>query len=81
KAVVSISIFLQSSNKWCNYLHGILGFFCHLTCVPEKVIETLAHAGLSISIKSIDNAVVSGLKEISNQIKKKCTNLALIVCI
>ncbi|KIK82600.1 hypothetical protein PAXRUDRAFT_710260, partial [Paxillus rubicundulus Ve08.2h10] len=75
KAVVSISIFLQSSNERCNYLQGILGFFCHSTCVPEKVIETLAHAGLSISIKSIDNAVASVSKEISNRIKKSAQTL------
>ncbi|KIK80195.1 hypothetical protein PAXRUDRAFT_159314, partial [Paxillus rubicundulus Ve08.2h10] len=51
KAVVSISTFLQSSNKQCNYLQGILGFFGHSMCVPKKVIKILTHAGLSISIE------------------------------
>lgn len=73
--MVCISIFLQSSNEWCNHLQGTLSFFFHSTSVPEKVIKTLAHAGLSISIKSIDNAVKSVSKEISNQIKKSAQTL------
>ncbi|KAH7917046.1 hypothetical protein BV22DRAFT_1027045, partial [Leucogyrophana mollusca] len=70
KSVVSISIFLQSSNERCNYIQGVLGFFLHSTGVPEKVIETLAHTGISISIKSIENAVKSVSREISGRIRK-----------
>ncbi|KAF5324267.1 hypothetical protein D9619_011146 [Psilocybe cf. subviscida] len=59
KAVVSISIFMQNANENCNYLQSVLGFFFHSTAVPEKVIETLAHAGLSISLTSIHRAIKS----------------------
>jgi hypothetical protein len=59
KTIVTISILLQSINEQCNYLQSVLGIFFHLTSVPEKVIEMLAHAGLSISLSSIHNAVKS----------------------
>ncbi|KAG1782884.1 hypothetical protein EV702DRAFT_928647, partial [Suillus placidus] len=53
KAVVCTSIFLQSTNKFCNYLQCILGIFLHLTGTPQKVIEVLAHAAFSISITTM----------------------------
>ncbi|KAG1906353.1 uncharacterized protein F5891DRAFT_1125666 [Suillus fuscotomentosus] len=75
KAVVCISIMLQNSNERCNYLQGILGFFYHSTLVPEKVIETLAHAGLSISISSIHNAVQSVSHQASARIRRAIRSL------
>ncbi|KAH7904696.1 hypothetical protein BJ138DRAFT_1018765, partial [Hygrophoropsis aurantiaca] len=69
KSVVCISILLQNTNERCNYLQGILGIFLHSMCVPEKVIEVLAHSGLSISITSIHNAVNLMSKEISQKIR------------
>ncbi|KAF8993895.1 hypothetical protein BDQ17DRAFT_1392515 [Cyathus striatus] len=59
KAIVMISIFLQSTNERCNYLQSILGIFFHSNAVPERVVETLAHTGLSISLTSIHNAINS----------------------
>ncbi|KAI9432877.1 hypothetical protein BJY52DRAFT_1207806 [Lactarius psammicola] len=59
KSVVCISIILQSANKNCNHLQGIIGMFVHSANVPQRVIEVLTHAGLSISIKSIQRAVKS----------------------
>ncbi|KAG2053199.1 hypothetical protein BDR06DRAFT_886467, partial [Suillus hirtellus] len=74
KAVVVISICLQSLNKKCNYLQGWMGFFMKSTYVPEKVVEVLAYAGLSISLSSIHNTVTSALKEISSKIRSEvCT--------
>ncbi|KAG2099445.1 hypothetical protein BD769DRAFT_1631167 [Suillus cothurnatus] len=66
---MAISICLQSSNEKCNYLQGWMGFFMKSTCVPEKVVEVLAHAGLLISLSSIHNAVTSVSKEISSKIR------------
>ncbi|KAF8233553.1 hypothetical protein L208DRAFT_1377220 [Tricholoma matsutake] len=68
-SVVSISIFAQSTNEQCNYLQSVLGIFFHSTAVPEKVIETLAHAGLSISQSSIHNAVKSLSQEAGQKIQ------------
>ncbi|KAF8257522.1 hypothetical protein EI94DRAFT_1629737, partial [Lactarius quietus] len=59
KSVVCISIILQGANESCNHLQGIIGMFVHSANVPQHVIEVLAHAGLSISIKSIQRAVKS----------------------
>lgn len=51
-----------------------MGFFMKSTCVPEKVIEVMAHAGLSVSLSIIYNMVTSISKEISHNIKKEvCT--------
>ncbi|KAG1842343.1 hypothetical protein F4604DRAFT_1884768 [Suillus subluteus] len=74
KAVVIISICLQSTNERCNCLQGWMGIFMKSTCVPEKVVEVMAHAGLSISLSAICNAVASISEEISCNIKKEvCT--------
>jgi hypothetical protein len=54
---VCISIILQSANENCNHLQGILGIFVHSANVPQRVSEVLAHAGLIVSIKSIQRAV------------------------
>ncbi|KAG2134981.1 hypothetical protein BD769DRAFT_1353025, partial [Suillus cothurnatus] len=75
RAVVMISICLQTSNEQCNLLQGWLGFFMKSTCVPEKVVEVFAHAGLSISLTSIHNAVSSISKEISSKIKHEVRTL------
>ncbi|KAG1797700.1 uncharacterized protein HD556DRAFT_1233126 [Suillus plorans] len=75
KTVVCISIILQSSNERCNYLQGLLGIFFHSTGVPQKVIDVLAHAGLSISVTSIHNAVHSMSKEIAANIKQGIRSL------
>jgi hypothetical protein len=75
KYIIFISIILQSANEWCNYLQSILGIFCHSTSVPEKVIRTLAHAGLSISLTPIHNAISSLSKNAAIKIKKTVRTL------
>ncbi|KAG1718684.1 hypothetical protein EDB19DRAFT_1649825, partial [Suillus lakei] len=75
RTVVMISICLQTSNSRCNLLQGWLGFFMRSVCVPEKVVEVFAHAGLSISLTSIHNAVSSISREISSKIKHKVRTL------
>jgi hypothetical protein len=50
-------------------LQSILGIFYHSTAVPEKVIETLAHAGFSISLTSIHRAVKSLSRDASHKIQ------------
>jgi len=52
----------------------MLGLFCHSTNTPELVIETLAHAGLSISMTSIHNMVNSLLIKSADHIRSlACT--------
>lgn len=43
----------------CNQLQTLVGLFAHSTHTPEKVIDLLAHAGLSIAPSSINNMVKS----------------------
>ncbi|KAG1726380.1 hypothetical protein EDB19DRAFT_1643486 [Suillus lakei] len=50
KAVVCISILLQSTNSHCNYLQSVLEILFHSTCMPEKVVEVLTHWPLSIIV-------------------------------
>jgi len=64
----------MSSNQKCNALPSMLGLFCHSTNTPELVIETLAHAGLSISMTSIHNMVNSLLIKSMDHIRSlACT--------
>jgi len=74
-AVVCMSILLQNTNAQCNYLQGILGVFFHSTCVPQKVINVLNHAGLSISQTSINHAVKSMSREIASCIRSAVGSL------
>ncbi|KAG1825586.1 uncharacterized protein BJ212DRAFT_1294993 [Suillus subaureus] len=54
---------------------GLLGIFFHSMGVPQKVIDVLAHVGLSISITSIHNAVHLMSKEIAANIKQGIQSL------
>ncbi|KAG6848383.1 hypothetical protein H0H93_000710 [Arthromyces matolae] len=59
KQVVCMSVLLQSTNARCNALQTVTGVFLHSCNTPETVREFLAHAGLSVSSSSINNAVAS----------------------
>jgi hypothetical protein len=63
KKVVMISVMMQSSNQKCNALGSVFGIFLHSTNTPEKVIQALAHMGISISINAIHSAIHSLSKE------------------
>ena len=68
---------MQSTNEACNYLQSILGIFLHSTNTPEKVVETFAHAGLSISSRSIHNAIKSLSKEAEKNVRKTIQTLTV----
>ncbi|KAG2029734.1 hypothetical protein BDR03DRAFT_987567 [Suillus americanus] len=59
---------------------GLLGIFFHSTGVPQKVIDVLAHVGLSISVTSIHNAVHLMSKEIAANIKQGVNNPEALHC-
>ena len=54
---------LQSSNQNCNALQSLVGIFLQSCNTPETVCEFLAHAGLSISTMSINNAITNLSRE------------------
>ncbi|KAJ6595500.1 hypothetical protein DFH09DRAFT_803712, partial [Mycena vulgaris] len=59
KRVVIISMMMQSANQKCNALESVFGIFLHASNTPSRVIEALAHMGISISEQSIERAVKS----------------------
>ncbi|KAG9078878.1 hypothetical protein FS749_009064 [Ceratobasidium sp. UAMH 11750] len=70
RGVSVISTLMQSSNARCNRLPTLVGLFTHSTHTPEKVVELLAHAGLSISPSSVNNMVLSISKNAITALKK-----------
>ncbi|KAJ6586638.1 hypothetical protein B0H10DRAFT_1664532, partial [Mycena sp. CBHHK59/15] len=44
-------------------LESVFGIFLHASNTPSKVIETLAHMGISISVDAIDDAIHSRSRE------------------
>ncbi|KAJ7076755.1 hypothetical protein B0H15DRAFT_925103 [Mycena belliarum] len=56
-------VMMQSTNAKCNALESVFGIFLHASNTPYKVIETLAHMGISISSDAIENAVRSLSRE------------------
>jgi hypothetical protein len=54
-----ISIMMQSTNQKCHVLKSIFSVFLHSCNTPQKVIQSLAHMGLSVSVDSIHNVVES----------------------
>ncbi|KAF8174506.1 hypothetical protein K438DRAFT_1908883 [Mycena galopus ATCC 62051] len=63
KKVVIISILMQSTNQQADMLESVIGIFLHASNTPSKVIETLAHMGIPISVDSIHGAVHSLSRE------------------
>ncbi|KAH9169084.1 hypothetical protein EDB89DRAFT_1854912, partial [Lactarius sanguifluus] len=79
KTVVCASIILKSTNKNCDHLQSVMGIFVHSANVPQRVIEVLAHVGLSISIKSIQRAVKSMSNDSAHRIKESLRTLKVAI--
>ncbi|KAH9022639.1 hypothetical protein EDB85DRAFT_2186408 [Lactarius pseudohatsudake] len=58
---------------------SILGIFVHSANVPQRVAEVLAHAGLTISIKSIQRAVKSMSIDSARKIKTGLRSLKMAI--
>ena len=54
-----ISIMMQGTNQKCNALESVFGIFLHSCNTPQKVIDALAHMGISISRHTIHDAIHS----------------------
>ncbi|KAM6501132.1 hypothetical protein JOM56_004146, partial [Amanita muscaria] len=59
KRTVIFSILIQSSCQKANTFQSMFGVFLHACRTPEKVIETLAHMGISVSTKTIHYSIKS----------------------
>ncbi|KAI6011403.1 hypothetical protein BKA83DRAFT_4502458 [Pisolithus microcarpus] len=69
KKVVVMSILMQSMNQKANALQSILGIFFQSTHTPQKVIDTLAHVGISISTETVNGAIRSLSAESQNHLR------------
>jgi hypothetical protein len=65
-----ISIMMQSRNSKANALESVFGIFLHSTNTPEKVIQALAHMGISISPTAIHNAIYSLSAETADTLRE-----------
>ncbi|KIY63430.1 hypothetical protein CYLTODRAFT_359994, partial [Cylindrobasidium torrendii FP15055 ss-10] len=59
RTVLCASVIMLSRNQQCNILAGLIGIYLHSCNVPENVITTLSHMGVSISVSSINSAISS----------------------
>ena len=59
KKVVMISILMQGTNQKCNALESVFGIFLHSCNTPQKVIDTLAHMGITISCHTVHDTIHS----------------------
>ncbi|KIL54447.1 hypothetical protein M378DRAFT_40352, partial [Amanita muscaria Koide BX008] len=76
KKTVIVSIMMQSSSQKANTFQSVLGFFLHSCRAPEKVIETLAHIGISISMSAIHSMV----RSLSINSRQKMVELGRTMC-
>ncbi|EPQ50063.1 hypothetical protein GLOTRDRAFT_51073 [Gloeophyllum trabeum ATCC 11539] len=56
---ISCGIMMQSTSQKCNAIQSVIGLFMHACNTPSKVIQSLAHMGISISVDAIQDAVKS----------------------
>ena len=59
KKVVMISILMQGTNQKCNALESVFGIFLHSCNMPQKVIDVLAHMGITILRPTVHDAIHS----------------------
>ncbi|KAI6163520.1 hypothetical protein EDD17DRAFT_1776034 [Pisolithus thermaeus] len=65
----AMSILMHGSNQKANVLQSLLGLFLQSTHTPYKVINTLAHLGISISTNTINVAVEALSMESQNSLQ------------
>ena len=59
KKTVVMSILMHSTNRKSNSLQSIVGMFLQSTHTPQKVMETLARMGISVSVDAINAGIQS----------------------
>ncbi|KIL55158.1 hypothetical protein M378DRAFT_48255, partial [Amanita muscaria Koide BX008] len=76
KKTVIFSILMQSSCQKANTFQSMLGIFLHACRTPEKVIETLAHMGISVSTTTINDSI----KSLSMNSRRALQDLGCTMC-
>ena len=67
---------MQSTSQKANSFQSVFGIFLHACRAPEKVVETLAHMGISISMTAIYDAI----KSLSVNARCALLNLGKTMC-
>ncbi|KAI0045268.1 hypothetical protein FA95DRAFT_1495650, partial [Auriscalpium vulgare] len=70
KQTICMSTLLQNTNRRCNAVQSVLGVFMHACNTPDKVIETFAHSGLSISSTAINQSIKSLVTAAADNVRK-----------
>ncbi|KAI5980763.1 hypothetical protein EDD15DRAFT_2381285 [Pisolithus albus] len=70
KKATILGILMQGMNQKANALQSVIGFFLQSSHTPQKVIETLSHIGISVSVETIAAAVRSLSAESQIQIQE-----------
>lgn len=60
---------MQNRNAKCNALEFVVGIFLHSILTLEKVISMLARMGISISVLTVHQAILSPSKEASETLR------------
>ncbi|KAK0473323.1 hypothetical protein EDD18DRAFT_1051604, partial [Armillaria luteobubalina] len=69
KQVMILSVLGHSSNQSFNAFQSVLGFFLESKQCPEIILETVAHMGISVSVKSIARMVNSLSKKAEERLR------------
>ncbi|KAI5982306.1 hypothetical protein EDD15DRAFT_2324236 [Pisolithus albus] len=69
KTIIS-SIVMHGLNQKSNALQSLLGLFLQSAHAPYKVIDTLAHLGISVSTDTINRAIQSLSQESQNSLQR-----------
>ncbi|KAI6101841.1 hypothetical protein F5141DRAFT_979276, partial [Pisolithus sp. B1] len=69
RKTIITSIFMNGWNQKSNALQSLLGLFLQSAHTPYKVIDTLAHLGISVSADMINLAIQSLSKELHNSLQ------------
>ncbi|KAI6120802.1 hypothetical protein EV401DRAFT_2070333 [Pisolithus croceorrhizus] len=70
RKTIITSILMNGWNQKSNALQSLLGLFLQSAHTPYKVIDTLAHLGISVSADTINMAVQSLSKESHNSLQR-----------
>ncbi|KAI6134580.1 hypothetical protein EDD17DRAFT_1783097 [Pisolithus thermaeus] len=70
RKTIITSILMNGWNQKSNALQSLLGLFLQSAHTPYKVIDTLAHLGISVSADTINMAVQSLSKESQNSLQR-----------
>jgi hypothetical protein len=71
---------MQSTNQHANALQSMIAIYLRSTDTSERVMEIMAHMGISVSVSSCNNAISSLSKDMKRQIEAIGQTLTAAYC-